>query len=99
MNPAPTEGAKATKATQRAEPAISLHHIPAGRPIPGPTHSVSVSIPDIHTVTAFEAGDPATLQHITRGYPRFRPHPYLTRTVELVTHELASNNASTTRSP
>ena len=59
-------------------------HIPAGESIPPTVHGVSVSIPDLASLIGFESKDPATLQRIPRGYPRFRLHPYVARVVELM---------------
>jgi cystathionine gamma-synthase len=65
----------------------SLRHVPAGRPVPGSIHSVSVSIPDVAAVTGFESGDEATLRRISWGYPRFRVHPYVAQAAGLVARE------------
>lgn len=51
-------------------------------------HSVSVSIPDIASVVGFEAGDPAVLRRISRGYPRFRPHPWVCDVAALVAGDI-----------
>lgn len=61
-----------------------LTHVPAGETIPGSVHAVSVSIPDIASVVAFESHDEVTLRQIRRGYPRFRRHPYAEQVAGLV---------------
>ncbi|MEU7049251.1 L-2-amino-4-chloropent-4-enoate dechlorinase/desaturase BesB [Streptomyces eurythermus] len=67
--------------------ADGLRHIAAGRPVPGSVHSVSVSIPDVASVIGYESNDAATLNRISWGYPRFRPHPYVVRVAELAARE------------
>lgn len=51
--------------------------IPLGQPIPSGTHSVSCSLPTLRDVIGYEEKDPAITRHLTSGYPRFVPHPFL----------------------
>lgn len=51
--------------------------IPLGEPIPGKSHSVSVSLPRMADIVGYEQGDPAVTRKIHTGYPRFVIHPLL----------------------
>lgn len=64
-----------------------LTHIAAGETIPTSVHGVSVSIPDLASVVAFESKDEQTLRRIRRGYPRFRVHPYVALVAALAKEE------------
>ncbi|MFI9308889.1 L-2-amino-4-chloropent-4-enoate dechlorinase/desaturase BesB [Streptomyces triculaminicus] len=68
-------------------PACGLRHTAVGRLVPGSIHSVSVSLPDVATVIGYESDDPATRRLVSWGYPRFRPHPYVTRVAELLAQD------------
>jgi cystathionine gamma-synthase len=58
-------------------------HLPLGQLIPASPHAVSCSLPTMRDVRGYEEKDPATLQHLTSGYPRFVLHPF---TRQLVQH-------------
>ncbi len=51
--------------------------IPLGQPIPNRRHAVSCSLPTLRDVIGYEEKDPATLAHLSSGYPRFVVHPLL----------------------
>jgi cystathionine gamma-synthase len=51
-------------------------HLPLGQRIPGSPHSVSCSLPRMRDVRGYEEKDPATMRHLTSGYPRFVVHPF-----------------------
>jgi cystathionine gamma-synthase len=48
-----------------------------GKPIPENVHAVSMCLPRWEDVIGYEERDPATLQALQLGYPRFLIHPYL----------------------
>ena len=56
--------------------------LPLGQRIPASLHAVSCSLPTMRAVRGYEEKDPAIVQHLTSGYPRFVVHPLL--------HELAA---------
>ncbi|MDB6168143.1 MAG: Cys/Met metabolism pyridoxal-phosphate-dependent protein [Verrucomicrobia bacterium] len=56
--------------------------LPLGQRIPASLHAVSCSLPTMRDVRGYEEKDPAIVQHLTSGYPRFVVHPLL--------HELAA---------
>ena len=51
--------------------------IPLGTRIPNTPHAVSVSIPTMRDVIAYEENDPETRRKMKSGYPRFVVHEYL----------------------
>lgn len=51
--------------------------LPLGQRIPDSLHAVSVSLPTMADVRAYEEGDPATIAALQAGYPRFIKHPCL----------------------
>lgn len=51
--------------------------IPLGEPIPGKSHSVSVSLPTLADIVGYEKDDPEVRRMIHTGYPRFVLHPLL----------------------
>ena len=51
--------------------------LPLGRRIPDCLHAVSVSLPTMRDMIGYEEKDPAVVQHIASGYPRFVLHPCL----------------------
>ncbi len=67
-----------------------LQFFAPGEAIPGPTHSVSVSLPDVASVVGFESGDAATLSRIPGGYPRFRTHALVAGVAAHVRQHLAA---------
>lgn len=64
--------------------------LPLGRRIPPLAHAVSCSLPTLRDVRGYEEKDPATLRHLTSGYPRFVVHPY---TRQLAAHLIATDPA------
>lgn len=52
-------------------------HLPLGQPVPNRLHAVSCSLPTMRDVIGYEEKDPATLAHLSSGYPRFVVHPLL----------------------
>jgi cystathionine gamma-synthase len=69
----------------------AFNHLPLGRRIPDRTHAVSVSLPTMRDMIGYEEKDPAVVQHIASGYPRFVLHPFLCRLTNhlLLRHGLA----------
>jgi len=51
--------------------------IPLGEPIPGKSHSVSVSLPTLADIVGYEEDEPEIRRQIHTGYPRFVLHPLL----------------------
>ncbi|HWA11168.1 MAG TPA: PLP-dependent transferase [Opitutaceae bacterium] len=51
--------------------------LPLGQRIPASMHAVSCSLPTMRDVRGYEEKDPAVMQHLTSGYPRFVVHPFL----------------------
>lgn len=51
--------------------------IPLGEPIPGKSHSVSVSLPTMADVIGYEEDNPDVRSKVFTGYPRFVIHPLL----------------------
>ncbi|MCC5021865.1 MAG: PLP-dependent transferase [Candidatus Synoicihabitans palmerolidicus] len=47
-----------------------------GQPIPNRPHAVSCSLPTMRDVIGYEEKDPAVVQHLQSGYPRFVLHRY-----------------------
>ena len=56
--------------------------LPLGQPIPASPHGVSCSLPTMRDVRGYEEKDPATMRHLTSGYPRFVVHPFACRLAE-----------------
>lgn len=50
--------------------------IPLGQQIPALPHAVSCSLPTMRDVRGYEEKDPATMMHLTSGYPRFVVHSF-----------------------
>ncbi|MFL2877272.1 MAG: aminotransferase class I/II-fold pyridoxal phosphate-dependent enzyme [Pontiellaceae bacterium] len=48
-----------------------------GKPIPENVHAVSMCLPRWEDIIGYEERDPATLQALQLGYPRFLIHPYV----------------------
>ena len=46
-----------------------------GKPIPNTTHAASMCLPRWQDVIGYETKDPATMEKLTLGYPRFFYHP------------------------
>ena len=46
-----------------------------GRPIPNTVHAISMCLPRWQDVVGYEERDPATMEKLTVGYPRFLYHP------------------------
>src|SRR5208282_2684095 len=62
--------------------------IPLGRPIPDVPHAVSCSLPTMRAVRGYEEKDPAIVQQLSSGYPRFVVHPFARRLAD----EIASRH-------
>ena len=53
-----------------------------GQPLPARPHAVCVSLPKMADVIGYEEKDPATLEAMPTGYPRFVRHQMIKRMVE-----------------
>jgi len=53
---------------------VALVSPPLGATVPASPHATVVSLPTLADVEGYERKDPATLRHITVGYPRFVRH-------------------------
>jgi cystathionine gamma-synthase len=61
--------------------------IPLGQRIPSfSLHAVSCSLPTMRAVIGYEEKDPAIIQHLTSGYPRFVVHPLLRQAAAHIAH-------------
>ncbi len=56
-----------------------FHHLSLGQRIPDRPHAVSVSLPTLRDLVGYEEKDPAVVQRISLGYPRFVLHPCVRR--------------------
>ena len=56
--------------------------VPLGRRIPDLPHAVSVSLPTISDIVAFKKKEPAMMEKVRSGYPRFVKHPYIVEFTE-----------------
>ncbi len=65
-------------------------HLPLGQRIPDSPHAVSCSLPTMRDVKGYEEKDPAVMQHLSSGYPRFVVHPFAR---QLAAHLVATNSA------
>ena len=54
----------------------AFSHLPLGQRIPDSPHAVSCSLPTMRDVIGYEEKDPAVMQHLSSGYPRFVVHPF-----------------------
>jgi cystathionine gamma-synthase len=64
--------------------------LPLGQRIPASPHAVSCSLPTMESVRGYEEKNPATLRHLTSGYPRFVVHPFAK---QLAAHFVATDPA------
>ena len=64
----------------------TLRHYPLGQRVPDSPHAVCVSLPSLADVIGYEEKDPATVQAMASGYPRFKLPAY----VEQLTRHTAS---------
>ena len=62
--------------------------LPLGQPIPDRPHAVSCSIPTMRDVVGYEEKNPATVQHLTSGYPRFVLHQFNERLTACIREEI-----------
>ncbi len=53
-----------------------------GRPIPNTKHAISMCLPRWRDVIGYEERDPATMEKLQLGYPRFLYHPLVTAACE-----------------
>ncbi|NNJ70871.1 MAG: PLP-dependent transferase, partial [Kiritimatiellales bacterium] len=62
-------------------PQENLRHHPLchpedlGKPIPPTRHAISMCLPRWQDVIGYEERDPATMERLQLGYPRFLYHP------------------------
>lgn len=61
---------------------------PLGAPMPVDEHACSVSLPTWASVVGYEEGNPAVVQALQVGYPRFVYHPYV---LQLMKHIMAQH--------
>jgi cystathionine gamma-synthase len=57
-----------------------------GQPIPASTHAVSVALPRWQDVVGYEEKNPAVIQKLSSGYPRFLIHPLILKIGEQFGH-------------
>jgi len=57
-----------------------------GKPIPNTAHAVSMCLPRWQDVVGYEEKDPATMEKLHLGYPRFFYHPLVTAACEKYRH-------------
>ncbi len=69
-----------------------FQHHPLGARIPASVHAVCCSLPTLADVRRYEEKDPATLQQIPVGYPRFVTHQYVRKLVAHLTQRHALGN-------
>lgn len=62
--------------------------LPLGQRIPASPHAVSCSLPTMESVRGYEEKNPATMRHLTSGYPRFVVHPFAK---QLAAHFMAAD--------
>ncbi len=53
-----------------------------GKPIPNTTHAISMCLPRWRDVVGYEENDPATMEQLQLGYPRFFYHPLVAQAFE-----------------
>ncbi|MBN2163073.1 MAG: PLP-dependent transferase [Pontiellaceae bacterium] len=53
-----------------------------GKPVPNTTHAVSMCLPRWQDVVGYEEQNPATMQKLRQGYPRFFYHPLVAKAFE-----------------
>ncbi len=53
-----------------------------GKPIPSTRHAISMCLPRWQDVIGYEERDPATMEHLQLGYPRFLYHPLVEQAFE-----------------
>ena len=63
-----------------------------GKPIPDSTHAVSVALPLWQHVVGYEEEDPAILEQLNCGYPRFFCHPLVMQLFHQAQNRFASKN-------
>jgi len=64
-----------------------------GQPIPDSPHAISVCLPGWKDVHNYEQNDPATLQSMQCGYPRFFIHPLVKKLCNEAREELCDENS------
>jgi cystathionine gamma-synthase len=65
-----------------------FRHVPCGARLPDTIHAVTVSMPALQDLIAYERGVPEALQRIQTGYPRFHTHPYIVQLQEHLNQRL-----------
>ena len=53
-----------------------------GKPIPNTKHAISMCLPRWQDVIGYEEKDPATMEQLSMGYPRFFYHPLVEQAFE-----------------
>ncbi len=78
---------RAAKARSPLRAMSAFTHLPLGQRIPPSPHAVSCSLPTMSAVRGYEEKDPAVMDRLTSGYPRFVVHPFAK---QLAAHFVAS---------
>lgn len=60
----------------------SLKHFPLGAPFPESPHAVASSLPTMRDVCGYEEKDPAVMDAMKSGYPRFVVHAYVRKLID-----------------
>ena len=68
-----------------------FRHLPCGARIPDSIHAVSVSLPALSDLIAYERQEPEALKQIPTGYPRFHTHPYIVQMQEYLDRRMGLN--------
>lgn len=68
----------------------SLRHYPLGQRMPDSPHAVCVSLPTMADVIGYEEKNPATVEAMTAGYPRFKLPAYVERLTNLIAKEISA---------
>jgi cystathionine beta-lyase/cystathionine gamma-synthase len=68
-----------------------FRHLSCGARIPDSIHAVSVSLPALRDLIAYEQQDPEALKRIPTGYPRFHTHPYVIQIQEYLDRRIGLN--------
>ena len=66
----------------------TLRHYPLGQSMPDSPHAVCVSLPTMADVIGYEEKNPATVEAMTAGYPRFKLPEYVERLTKLIAKKL-----------
>lgn len=69
-----------------------LKRFPLGKRVPSGEHAICVSLPSIADVVGYETKDPAVMEKVRTGYPRFVVHHLVARMIELLLREAGVTN-------